>query len=211
MTTGEAFRAASWLAALLALGAPGTGHAAPTGRYVAYSADVDSPCRLWATTASPPVSGDWVGVMTLDYVVPVNRPGYMPLVRCDLVYDAVPWALFGPASAMGVAALAGPVVLGDGSGFFTPEYVAASTLCTGISDDGGTTWNETDCRPATVVAVDDALDAPATVLDPVVCPIATSLAAEVNQLPPSVARIDPASGDVYMGGFRVYDCPPHGS
>lgn len=210
MKTGGALRALC-LAALLALGAPGTGHAAPTGQYVAYSADVDSACRVWAITETRtgllggPVA--WVGVATLDYAVPVNQPGYLPTVRCDLVKDDVPLTVVNPITVIGAVAMANPFW----SGQFEPWFTQDAVLCLGMSDDGGTTWNETDCRSITVVAVDDALDAPATVLDPVVCPITTSLAAEVNQLPPSVARIDPASGDVYVGGFRVYDCPPHGS
>jgi len=205
-------RAGSLAAALLALGAPaGAAHAAPTDQYVVYSTDVDSACRLWLTTdPTPPAFGDWVGVAALDYVVPANRPGDMPLVRCDIVTNSVWETMIDPVRVAGATATARPVVLGSGDGSVTPEFFNAATLCTGISDDNGTTWAETNCRPFTIVPVDDALNEPAAVLDPVVCPVTASLAPTINQLPPSVARVDAASGDVYAGGFRIYDCPPHG-
>lgn len=197
------------VAGLVVVAAPGAS-AATTGQYVMYTAPAPNTiCRFVAVNqalqtdlmiGAPDV---WDVVVSLDYVTTISQgmPG-TATVSCEItVNGAGHYVVLGPVSGTGVIAAAGR------TGF---EAAPTDTveICADVTVGSSTTVT---CYPTVTTSVDDVANTPIAVLDQVLCGALTTVAPVVNGLgQPTVIRINPTYGDLYVAGFWVYDCPPYG-
>lgn len=198
------------VAGLVVVAAPGAS-AATTGQYVMYTTPAPNTiCRFAVTNDTTPgaVFGGpdvWNGAVTIDYVTTISQgmPGTATVscvVKVDGFEQSTP--VLGPVSGTGVVAATGRLT------FTAVALVDTVELCAHVTIGSSTTVT---CYPSVTMSVDDVANTPIAVLDQVLCGALTTAAPVVNGLgQPTVIRINPTYGDLYVAGFWVYDCPPYG-
>ncbi len=168
---------------------------------------------------------NWWGIVYLA-AVRLNGSDLPPdiTMSCELrINGTSAGTVLGPTTGSGVVYDALPFV-------FWSQLGKVVSLCDHITVWGETTVTCTDAAVTqvepqtvhdatdpTVATVNDAVDDAVVLLNPTLCPgIATFVAPTVDGIGhPELVYVDPATGDVFVGGTtslqRVWDCPPYGA
>jgi hypothetical protein len=190
------------LLGVLVLGAPAPASAA-TGDGCGFDTVNDSTGLLGGGPTT------WHGVIYLSYVPPAGKSA---TASCEIYVNGVSQGIkLGPITGTGVVAGAGRLT-------FTADDNDVVRLCMHVRV--GTVTQPDICfegpgpdplEPvyALVDTAWNAVNGVAMLLDPTLCSALVRVAPTVNVLPPSVLRIDPTYGDVYVFGEPMWDCPPY--
>ena len=168
------------------------------------------------TSVTDPLGGDddWRGVIDLHYVPPV---GQSATVSCEFYVDGVSQGIkLGPVSGTGVIVAAGPFTYTAGRDqrirmcmHIAVAGVPQPDICFEMRDPDPIPPDEV------VELIDDVIGLANTVVvlfDPALCSALRAAAPTVNGLNrPTVLRINPTYGDVYLLDSLFWDCPPYGS